>query len=213
MEDKNKRTFKEMWNDKRMHAIIVLGMWFAFFALTFLILGVLSLFNSKDIEQKEKVEIPTETVSANVPKMLENLIASDYSYEYIIITGENRYSYNGTKEAEENKGYYESATGIIKYSVIDNVYYQMDGETLIENVNIISEQDKQFMDLNNIFERIKEYELNNEVIIEENKYIYDLLINENVCKIEIYTNNNNISEIFITYNDFNYDFNFKNIVN
>lgn len=48
MKKENKKTFKEMWNDKRMHAIIVLGMWGAFFALTFLILVIASLFSPKN---------------------------------------------------------------------------------------------------------------------------------------------------------------------
>ena len=212
-EKKEQSKLKEMWKNPQKKALIKLGLWFAFFALTFIFLSIASLFNNnstKNIDSKS-TEV-NEEVLANIPKMLENLIISDYSYEFKITSLEKSYSYTGTKESSENEGYYESDTGIIKYSVIDDVYYQLNDGELKENQNIISQEDKELFSLEKILEKVKEYELNNEVINENNKYSYELIDDEILWKVDIYTNGNYINEIKLSSNDFNYDLVYKNIV-
>lgn len=211
MEEKNKKTFKELWADTRMRALIKLGMWFAFFLLIFLILSITALFNKNpDNNIKEEIK-QEEVVSANIPSMLENLISSNYTYEYKINMDNTNYSYTGSKENEEIKGYYESNNGIIKYMVKENNYYELNNEELKENNSIISEQDKYILDLNNLLSLIKEYELTNEVLKENDSYNYSILKDNNSYQINIETKLNDISNININYNNVIYNLTFKNI--
>lgn len=210
-DNKEKKTFKEMWHDKRMHAIIVLGMWFIFFVFIFIFLAVASLFNNTNSNSSEIEEKKVESVTANIPKMLEILIGSDYDFEISINNNNNMsYSYTGSKEQEVIKGYYENNNEIVKYMIKDNNYYQLEGENIIESDNIITDEDKNNIDLNNLLNILKNYENNNEVIYNENKYIYEI---SETYKITIYTVSNNIKEIIINYNEYIYDLTFKNIVN
>lgn len=211
MEEKNKKTFKELWADRRMRAIIKLGMWAAFFVFIFLFLAIASLFN-KTPDTKKEIE-QNEIVSANIPTMLENLISSNYSFEYKIKNNEKNYSYSGTKENDEIKGYYESSDGILKYTIKDNIYYEIKNDEFIENNNIITEEDKNILNLFNILNVIKESDLNNEVVQNDNVYTYTT-IKENIqYQINITTNVNDISNINIMVNDITYDMSFKNIIN
>ena len=206
----NKKTFKELRDDRRMRAVIKLCMWGIFFLLMFIFLAVASLFNkapSDTLEEENKVEI----VSANIPLMLENLILSNYTYEYKINTENISYSYTGSKENGEIKGYYESTNGIIKYIIKDNNYYELNNDELIENSTIITEEDKNILDLNNLLNLIKEYENDNEVKQEENIYTYDIVDDEKSYQIIITTKTNDIEKIVINYNNINYDLIFKNI--
>ena len=87
-ENDNKKSLKEMWKDPQKKAIIKLGLWFVFFALTFLFLSVASLFskhnnlnNNNNENNQNNQNNQEEKVEANVPKMLEKLLNSNYSYE------------------------------------------------------------------------------------------------------------------------------------
>lgn len=205
MKEKNKKTFKELWSDTRTRALIKLGMWFIFFTIVFLFLGIASLFSNKNSSKEEMKQ--EEVVTANIPSMLENLISSNYTFEFKIISGDNSYSYNGSKENGEIKGYYENINGIVKYIIKDNNYYEVNNEELIENNTIITEEDKIILDLASLLNIIKEYEVNNEVKQDDNVYKYDIVDK----KITITTKSSDIEKIVINYNNVNYDLIFKNI--
>ena len=217
MNDNNKKTFKELWNNKRTHALIVLGIWFAIFAFLFLVLGVASLFQSTKTLPIKEEETP-KIVQPNIPKMLENLISSNYTFEYQItkqviqeeIETVQHYSYTGTVENGITTGYYESSTGIIKYTIEDGVYYQINNEEKIENNDIISLEDRNILDLNSLLTKIKEYTSTyNE---EENNYHYEITEETINYEIQIATEGSNIKTIIIKSDLAEYNLQFKNIV-
>lgn len=211
MEEKNKKTFKELWANTRTRALIKLGMWFSFFILIFLVLGIVSIFNNNNQSQEQTKK--EEVVTANISTMIENLISCNYTFEYKIVSGDIQYSYTGSKENKEEKGYYESSNDIIKYIIKDNVYYELNNNELIENNEIINEEDKNILNLNNILSIIKKYELENEALKEGNEYIYNVVNNDINYQIKIITKNSDIQSIVIDYDNINYNLTFKNIEN
>lgn len=208
-EKKDKKTFKELWANTRTRALIKLGMWFAFFILIFLILAIASLFSGTSLPKEDVKQ--QEVVTANIPAMLENLIASNYTFEYKITNNDFSYSYIGSRENGEIKGYYENLNGIIKYTIKDNIYYELNNNELIENNEIISQEDKNILDLNNLLVTIKNYELENEVLPQDNVYTYDILNNDVNYQIKITTKSSDIETIVINYSNVNYELIFKNV--
>lgn len=210
MNDNNKKSLKEMWKDPQKKALIKLGLWLAFFLITFLFLWIASLFskndNPKNLEQTNKQE---EKVEANVPRMLEKLINSNYSYE-IKITGDNISKLlSGTVNNNITSGYLESNGNIIKYSYHDEKYYQIIQSEEVETNEIFSDEEKSNINLNNILLEIKNYEMNNESKLEENAYIYEI---DEKHSIKIIVNENNINSINILNNNISYEMEFNLIL-
>lgn len=212
-DEKEKRTFKELWNNKRTHALIVLGLWFLFFALTFIVLGIASLFAPKknNYVSNEPSEKEVEVVEANIIGMLENLKNSNYNYTFKISSDDgNIMIYNGEVNDSSNIGYYENNDLIVKYSVSDNIYYELKGEELVLNSNIITDEIKNNIDINVIISDIKNYENANKASIIENIYTYQ--INDNYV-ISVSKNSKSIDRIVINKENINYELEFKNVNN
>lgn len=211
-DNKEKRTFKELWQDKRMHAVIVLGLWFLFFIIVFLILGIISLFTpNKEVNPPIKEETKEE-VPANIVNLLENLKNSNYQFNYTVTNNESTITYNGNCENGEIIGYFENGEGIKKYTVKDGIYYQIIKDELIENTTLISDFDKPNLDINTIVEKIKEYEKNLEPLQEENVYTYDFLNDVGIYKIQVTVTDSLISKIGIQADTTYYELAFRNIV-
>lgn len=211
-DNKEKRTFKELWQDKRMHAVIVLGLWFLFFIIVFLILGIISLFTpNKEVNPPIKEETKEE-VPANIVNLLENLKNSNYQFNYTVTNNESTITYNGNCENGEIIGYFENGEGIKKYTVKDGIYYQIIKEERIEDINLISDFDKPNLDINTIIEKIKEYEKNLEPLQEENVYTYDFLNDVGIYKIQVTVTDSLISKIGIQADTTYYELAFRNIV-
>lgn len=211
-DNKEKRTFKELWQDKRMHAVIVLGLWFLFFIIVFLILGIISLFTpNKEVNPSIKEETKEE-VPANIVNLLENLKNSNYQFNYTVTNNESTITYNGNCENGEIIGYFENGEGIKKYTVKDGIYYQIIKEERIEDINLISDFDKPNLDINTIIEKIKEYEKNLEPLQEENVYTYDFLNDVGIYKIQVTVTDSLISKIGIQADTTYYELAFRNIV-
>ena len=208
--------FKELWANKRWRAVIKLGMWISFFVLVFLILIVasfISRFIDKPKEYK-KIEEPIieQKVEANISNLLNNLSNSNYTFDYKVIKPDNTYSYSGTKEELGIVGYYESNMGIIKFGVKDNIYYKIENDEYIEDQTIISEEDKNMFNLNNLINIIREYEENNNPTIENDIYNYDFSSEEFSYLVSITKIDKTISKIDIHYNDINYILEYKKII-
>ncbi len=206
-EKKNQSTLKEMWKNPQKKALIKLGLWFAFFALTFIFLSIASLFNNNSNKNIDKKNYDiTEEVVANIPKMLEKLISSNYTFEIKIINENNVEILNGSVKDKVETGYYEKENDIIKYSYHDGNYYILSQNNEIENNELIKEEYIYNISLSNIYNTIKTYEFSNEAIKNQNEYTYDISEN-NIIKIN--TNENNIEKINIFNNNISYELNFK----
>ena len=140
--------------------------------------------------------------------LLSKLKDSNYSYEYKVINGDDTYTLSGTKEEEEEIGFYEKNNEIIKYQVIDHKFYKFENIESKEEI-VISENDLKYLNIDNLIDEIKKYEEENQVLNEENNYTYN--INENYI-ITINKKGNNINEVNIKIDSIEYDLLFKNIV-
>ncbi len=213
-ENGEKKTFKELWADTRYRAIIKLGMWFGFFLIMFIISFVISLFNrNTNYQKKDNDIIKEEKVETNISALLRNLKTSDYSYEYKIVNGDISYSYTGTKEKNEEKGYYETSDGIVKYEIKDGIYYKLENNESLEDTTIINETDKNVIDINNLIKNIYDFEdKGKNPEIKEDIYTYDFSNNDEKYVVSITKVGNSISKIDINYNDINYSLEYKTIV-
>lgn len=210
-ENDNKKSLKEMWKDPQKKAIIKLGLWFFFFAFVFLFLTVASLFNhntSKNNDTSDNNK-KTEVVEANIPKMLEKLIDSDYGFEIKIINQNIIENISGTVKSKITTGYYENNNNILKFSYHDQNYYQIIDNNEVLNNELLNEEYRKNIDLHSILEIIKNYEMTNETLKENNEYIYN--ISDNYV-IKISPNQNNIDKINITNNDVSYEMKFNLII-
>lgn len=207
----NKKSLKEMWKDPQKKAIIKLGLWFFFFAFVFLFLTVASLFNHNNSKNNDTSDNnkKTEVVEANITKMLEKLIDSDYGFEIKIINQNIIENISGTVKSKITTGYYENNNNILKFSYHDQNYYQIIDNNEVLNNELLNEEYRKNIDLPSILEIIKNYEMTNETLKENNEYIYN--ISDNYV-IKISTNQNNIDKINITNNDVSYEMKFNLII-
>ena len=210
-ENDNKKTLKEMWKDPQKKAIIKLGLWFFFFAFVFLFLTVASLFNHNNSKNNDTSDNnkKTEVVEANITKMLEKLIDSDYGFEIKIINQNIIENISGTVKSKITTGYYENNNNILKFSYHDQNYYQIIDNNEVLNNELLNEEYRKNIDLPSILEIIKNYEMTNETLKENNEYIYN--ISDNYV-IKISTNQNNIDKINIINNDVSYEMKFNLII-
>ena len=212
--DDNKKTFKELWANPRYKALIKLGMWAAFFILMFLISFVVSLFNkTTNYQKKDNSAIKEEKVETNISILLRNLKTSDYSYEYKITNAEVTYSYNGTKDNNTDKGYYENGNDIIKYEIKEGLYYRVENNETIEDNNIMNETDRNIIDINNLIKKIYDFEDENKnPEIHEDIYAYDFSNETEKYVVNITKTANSVSKIEINFNDIKYILEYKSIV-
>lgn len=210
-ENDNKKSLKEMWKDPQKKAIIKLGLWFFFFAFVFLFLTVASLFNHNNSKNNDTSDNnkKTEVVEANITKMLEKLIDSDYGFEIKIINQNIIENISGTVKSKITTGYYENNNNILKFSYHDQNYYQIIDNNEVLNNELLNEEYRKNIDLHSILEIIKNYEMTNETLKENNEYIYN--ISDNYV-IKISTNQNNIDKINIINNDVSYEMKFNLII-
>ena len=210
-ENDNKKSLKEMLKDPQKKAIIKLGLWFFFFAFVFLFLTVASLFNHNNSKNNDTSDNnkKTEVVESNIPKMLEKLIDSDYGFEIKIINQNIIENISGTVKSKITTGYYENNNNILKFSYHDQNYYQIIDNNEVLNNELLNEEYRKNIDLHSILEIIKNYEMTNETLKENNEYIYN--ISDNYV-IKISPNQNNIDKINITNNDVSYEMKFNLII-
>lgn len=193
---------KKLWNNKQTHALIVLGMWLTFFALVFVVLGIMSLFTSDEKNLNENK-------SVSVVEKLDELNYYDYDYEYIINDNNSIYSYKGEKTIEKNIGYYESLNGIVKYEISDGKVYKINNELKEESSEIITSKDYYYTNLVNIKNLVRFYE--NDVKKIDDKYILDVNTNDAKYYFEFTFDNDNIKEIKITVDNTSYELDYKNV--
>lgn len=204
-----KKSFKEQWSNPRTKAILKLKMWGIFFLTMFIFYFIAALVvGFKDPskrtvndnnEEKQQIE---EKVEINIPVLLQKLKESNYLFEFKVVNSDNEYSYIGKKNNEEIAGIVSKENNLISYIVKDDVWYNEKDEEI--SFDIISESERETLDLNKLIEKIKNYEENNEVKIVDNVYIYDLSDESNKYIISI-QNNTNSYVIKIETNDSVYE--------
>lgn len=193
-------TFVKLWENKRYHALICLGLWLIFFLFVFLIVVIPYNNTLKTLPKSNENENFTTFID-----MKEKLLNSEYDYKYTINTSLGKTVYTGTKTKENDTGYRENSEGLIKYEINNEGIFQinMDEKVILENL---------YLDLNENYLNIQKiYDLTKDLIEnvneEQNEISYE---NENIVII-FKINEQNILSINIKDNNDDYLLEFDNI--
>ena len=88
----------------------------------------------------------------------------NYSYQIIELDSKEKVTYQGTKTQNSEEGYRESKLGIIKYRIVEGITYQIVMEQEEEIKNLYSEEDKPYVTLSELKEKIKDKEPQENII-------------------------------------------------
>ena len=196
------------WQSERGKALIKLGAWFIFI-IALIVFVVVSENNSS---YNEEEDIPKENEGENVnPEptyefalfndMINNLLNSNYEYEYNVTNNEITYIYNGVKCNNVDLGYKETSEGIIKYYQNENNTYQVILDEYLPITNLYEGIDTSFIDLDVLFDNLSEY-LYNTVKNEDTR---EITYNKDGYQVTVTTNLEEITHISVitdigTYN-------------
>lgn len=184
-------TFVKLWENKRYHALICLGLWLIFFLFVFLIVVIPYNNTFKNLPKNNENENITTFID-----MKEKLLNSEYDYKYMIYTTLGKTVYTGNKTKEKDTGYRENSEGLIKYEINNEGIFQinMDEEVPLENLYL--DLNENYLDIQKIYDLTKDLienvnEEQNEISYEKENIGIIFKINEqNILSINIKDNNN-----------------------
>lgn len=213
-----KQKIKELKKTNKGKAILRLIKWCIFFVILFIFLAIASLMSPKNTSikkpnneiNKPQEEIPKdnwneETLTIETINEYQEKLNNDYDYKYEISINKEKYIFSGTKTNNINKGYKESNTGIIKYSIDSTgTYMETTTEKTLIN-NLYEGIEENYLNPIYILNIIKELELTRDRECDCIEPVYKANDSKNIYRIT--TSNQNITGIDITALDFSYIYN------
>lgn len=213
-----KQKIKELKKTNKGKAILRLIKWCIFFVILFIFLAIASLMSPKNTSikkpnneiNKPQEEIPKdnwneETLTIETINEYQEKLNNDYDYKYEISINKEKYIFSGTKTNNINKGYKESSTGIIKYSIDSTgTYMETTTEKTLIN-NLYEGIEENYLNPIYILNIIKELELTRDRECDCIEPVYKANDSKNIYRIT--TSNQNITGIDITALDFSYIYN------
>lgn len=218
-----KKKINEMKKTPKGRAILKLIGWAIFFValLAFCLISSLIAPTTTNDTPEDKEQEPAPVVDDNIINEQEiiknlqtNLLNSNYDYIYEISINDETYTFEGNKINDIDSGYKTTSSGIIKYYIDSTgIYSEFNNEktlidNLYENINV------NYLDLNYLFNTVNALEMT-----EDNcdcvypVYVYKDDINTYKISLKEFLNseNNNISSIEVSSNNYNYNLTFRNI--
>lgn len=213
-----KQKIKELKKTNKGKAILRLIKWCVFFVILFIFLAIASLMSPKNTSikkpnneiNKPQEEIPKdnwneETLTIETINEYQEKLNNDYDYKYEISINKEKYIFSGTKTNNINKGYKESSTGIIKYSIDSTgTYMETTTEKTLIN-NLYEGIEENYLNPIYILNIIKELEITRDRECDCIEPVYKANDSKNIYRIT--TSNQNITGINITALDFSYIYN------
>ncbi len=213
-----KQKIKELKKTNKGKAILRLIKWCVFFVILFIFLAIASLMSPKNNSikkpnneiNKPQEEIPKdnwneETLTIETINEYQEKLNNDYDYKYEISINKEKYIFSGTKTNNINKGYKESSTGIIKYSIDSTgTYMETTTEKTLIN-NLYEGIEENYLNPIYILNIIKELEITRDRECDCIEPVYKANDSKNIYRIT--TSNQNITGINITALDFSYIYN------
>lgn len=213
-----KQKIKELKKTNKGKAILRLIKWCIFFVILFIFLAIASLMSPKNTSikkpnneiNKPQEEIPKdnwneETLTIETINEYQEKLNNDYDYKYEISINKEKYIFSGTKTNNINKGYKESNTGIIKYSIDSTgTYMETTTEKTLIN-NLYEGIEENYLNPIYILNIIKELEITRDREYDCIEPVYKANDSKNIYRIT--TSNQNITGIDITALDFSYIYN------
>ncbi len=193
-------TIKKLWSNERSRAGIQLGFYLMFFILVIIVINISSKLNNPS---RLNTEVSLQTMKSILSK-------NNYEYNYIINTPTEKIIFNGKKSEEENTGIKQTREKNLKYSIENDIVYELQIDNKVEIDNFYDGFDEKLININYILDLIKDKSatITSE---EENKiYMYQFDINNEFIEMLLKTDKEKITNITIKYKDITYDLNFKN---
>ena len=193
-------TFVKLWENKRYHALICLGLWLIFFLFVFLIVVIPYNNTLKNLPKNNETENVTTFMD-----MKEKLLNSDYDYKYVVNTSLGKTVFTGNKTKEKDTGYKENSEGLIKYEIDNEGIFQINMDEKVPLENLYLDLNEDYLNIQKIYDLTKD--LIENVNEDENEISYENGNIEIIFKI----NEQNILSINIKDNNDDYLLEFDNI--
>ena len=202
MESKN--TFFETKEGK---ATIKFAAWMIFIVILIIVFAI-NGNNEQKNDTKENNNVKEEISSfKNYEEMVSDLLKSCYSYNFKVTSSENIVIYNGTISNNEDIGYKETSEEIIKYAIIDGITSRIVLDKTVEITNLYDEEDKAFLNIENLFNNLKNYLYS----VNKNETKREINYNKDGYQVLVKTDLENITEILITNATKTYELQFTNV--
>lgn len=202
MESKN--TFFETKEGK---ATIKFAAWMIFIVILIIVFAI-NGNNEQKNDTKENNNVKEKISSfKNYEEMVSDLLKSCYNYNFKVTSLENIVIYNGTISNNEDIGYKETSEEIIKYAIIDGIISRIVLDKTTEITNLYDEEDKAFLNIENLFNNLKNYLYS----VNKNETKREINYNKDGYQVLVKTNLENITEILITNATKTYELQFTNV--
>ena len=202
----NKEFLKKCWKHPRWHSLMVLMIWIVSLTLLMVIVSLVNQFSP----QKKKEEIPQMKTNEVSFEDKWNCFLKDYSFKYIVTNTEGTVKYEGTVKGGITTGYRERLDGIIRYSIEDNLVYEIVLDEKKELTTLYENIDANLLDLSHIETLIQNIPIANSDILEEDeKTTYEYTIAEENLKIVVITDDIQINKITLTKENETYELSFN----
>lgn len=202
MESKN--TFFETKEGK---ATIKFAAWMIFIVILIIVFAI-NGNNEQKNDTKENNNVKEEISSfKNYEEMVSDLLKSCYNYNFKVTSLENIVIYNGNISNNEDIGYKETSEEIIKYAIIDGITSRIVLDKTTEITNLYDEEDKAFLNIENLFNNLKNYLYS----VNKNETKREINYNKDGYQVLVKTNLENITEILITNATKTYELQFTNV--
>lgn len=212
MNDNDKKTFKEKWQDKRYQAKIKLSGYSIFVVIAIIMILVEGASNNKNTVIDNGLE-DNKTIKDNTDTKDNKLFTINYPYiielNYNIDNTKNNITYNYSNNNNELLITKTNNDIVTNYKYISNKYYVENNDNyILTNINKVYDIiDYEYLDIDNINNYLNNATLENNIY---KVYLKDIILNNTSDKyitIKLLDNNVEIDYTYLlnTLNNSNYD--------
>ena len=212
MNDNNKKTFKEKWQDKKYQAKIKLSGYSIFVVIAIIMILVEGASNNKNTVIDNELE-DNKTIKDNTDTKDNKLFTIDYPYiielNYNIDNTKNNITYKYSNNNNELLITKTNNDTVTNYKYISNKYYIENNDNyILTNINKVYDIiDYEYLDIDNINNYLNNATLENGIY---KVYLKDIILNNTSDKyitIKLLDNNVEIDYTYLlnTLNNSNYD--------
>ena len=194
------------WSTTQGKATIKFAAWMVFIIVLIVVFAINGDNNPNENKNNNTNKEETLTFK-NYEEMQNDLLNGCYSYNFRVVSEDNKIIYSGILSATGDIGYKENNEGIIKYSKEDGIIYKVLLDQKEEINNLYDESDKAFLDIKTLFANLKEYLYN----ISKNESTREINYNKEGYKVVVKTDLENITNITITNENKTYELQFTNV--
>lgn len=221
-ESKLKKKVNELKKTTRGLAILKLIRWTIFFFAIFVFCLIASLINNESRnnssltkeEQQDKEYDKKTAEQTKLQDLISLLSTGNYEYQFEVNVLNNKTILNGMKTQEENMGYKEDNSGIIKYLIDNTGIYQITNVEKIPIEDFYNNLEEKYLNMNILsnnlkqlsFIRINEDYSNPEYEATSDRVNYNITYSGSLNEENVF-----IKEIEIKSDDYSYILTFKNM--